>query len=316
MQNNLILYFIAVALLLFGLGFLFDIFAPIRYRRMIKKMEKEQKRPTNKKSISSIVSYYSGQKEFIMIEEMNDAKKILNETERSGEFAKVCFQCVLFTAIGAFIGFLLKSVLATAILGIMFFMIPLWRLKIYRSKYRKYMTAQLESTTSLITVSYIRCNSFIQAVEENIDQISPIVRPKFQHFLDECKVNVSLKNCVRNLRDSINNDLFHEWCEIVIKTLDNSEMKEALLPICEKYTNLKIVQDEVDSEVLGALAEYVIMMIFMVLCYPLVYILNTDWFAYYSTLPGKVVIAYTLIVLFISIIRMITVMTPVEYEYD
>jgi hypothetical protein len=220
----------------------------------------------------------------------------------------------IFTAAGALIGLVLRSVIATAVLGIMFFMIPLWRLKLYRNKYRKYMTAQLESTTSLVTISYIRCNSFIQAVEENIDQISPIVRPKFQKFLDECKVNASVKNCVRNLRDSIDNSLFREWCEIVLKTLDNSEMKEALLPICEKYTNVKIVQDEIDSEVLGSLAEYIIMMLFMLFCYPLVWFLNAEWFAYYSTFPGKFVVGYTLIVLFFSIIKMISVLQPVDYD--
>lgn len=311
---QIILLILALVFLCVGIALTFDIFAPIREARRRKAIEKSRT-PDGKRSLSSTVSYYSGKKDFIMVEEVNDAKKILDETGRSAEFAKVCLQCVIFTAAGALIGLVLRSVIATAILGIMFFMIPLWRLKLYRNKYRKYMTAQLESTTSLITVSYIRCNSFIQAVEENIDQISPIVRPRFQKFLDECKVNASVKNCVRNLRDSIDNALFREWCEIVLKTLDNSEMKEALLPICEKYTNVKIVQDEIDSEVLGSLAEYVIMMIFMLFCYPLVYFLNAEWFAYYNTFPGKFVVGYTLLVLFFSIVKMIGVLQPVEYDH-
>ena len=311
MQITLLI--LALVFLCVGIALTFDIFAPIRDYRRRKAIEKS-KTPDGKRSLSSTVSYYSGKKDFIMVEEFNDAKKILDETGRSAEFAKVCLQCVIFTAAGALIGLVLRSVIATAVLGVMFFMIPLWRLKLYRNKYRKYMTAQLESTTSLITVSYIRCNSFIQAVEENIDQISPIVRPKFQKFLDECKVNASVKNCVRNLRDSIDNSLFREWCEIVLKTLDNSEMKEALLPICEKYTNVKIVQDEIDAEVLGSLAEYVIMMIFMLFCYPLVYFLNAEWFAYYNTFPGKFVVGYTLIVLFFSIVKMIGILQPVDYD--
>ena len=310
---QIILLILALVFLCVGLALTFDVFAPIREHRRRKAIEKS-KTPEGKRSLSSTISYYSGKKEFIMIEEVNDAKKILDETGRSAEFAKVCLQCVIFTAVGALIGLVLKSVIATAVLGLMFFMIPLWRLKLYRNKYRKYMTAQLESTTSLITVSYIRCSSFIQAVEENIDQISPIVRPKFQQFLDECKVNASTKNCVRNLRDSIDNSLFREWCEIVLKTLDNSEMKEALLPICEKYTNVKIVQDEIDVEVLSTLSEYFIMMVFMLACYPLVYFLNKDWFAYYSTFPGKITVGYTLIVLFISIVKIIGVLQPVEYD--
>lgn len=310
---QILLLILALVFLCVGIALTFDIFAPIREARRRKALEKS-KTPEGKRSLSSTVSYYSGKKDFIMVEEVNDAKKILDETGRSAEFAKVCLQCVIFTAAGALIGLVLRSVIATAVLGIMFFMIPLWRLKLYRNKYRKYMTAQLESTTSLVTISYIRCNSFIQAVEENIDQISPIVRPKFQKFLDECKVNASVKNCVRNLRDSIDNSLFREWCEIVLKTLDNSEMKEALLPICEKYTNVKIVQDEIDSEVLGSLAEYIIMMLFMLFCYPLVWFLNAEWFAYYNTFPGKFVVGYTLIVLFFSIVKMIGVLQPVDYD--
>lgn len=308
-----ILLLIAVLLFIVGVFVTFDVSGPLRERRRRKKLEKQQT-DSGKRSISSTVKFYSGEKEFIMVEEVKGAKQILDETGRSAEFAKVCFQCVLFTAVGALIGLVLKSVLATIILGIMFFMIPLWRLKLYRNKYKKYITAQLESTTSLITVSYIRSNNFIQAVEENMTQIAPIVRPKFQAFLDECKINASVKNCVRNLRDSINNSLFHEWCEIVLKTLDNSEMKESLLPICEKYTNVKIVQDEIDAEVMGSLIEYIIMMLFMLLCYPLVYVLNKDWFAYYSTLPGKLCVAYTLVVLLISIVKIIGVMQPVEYD--
>lgn len=311
---NILLFIIALIFLCVGIALTFDIFAPLRAARRRKALE----RSTNadgKRSLSSTISYYSGKKDFIMVEEVNNAKQILEETGRGAEFAKMCLQCVIFTAAGALIGLVLRSVIATALLGVMFFMIPLWRLKLYRNKYRKYLTAQLESTTSLITISYIRCSSFIQAVEENIDQLSPIVRPKFQKFLDECKVNASVKNCVRNLRDSINNALFKEWCEIVLKTLDNSEMKEALLPICEKYTNVKIVQDEIDAEVLGSLSEYFIMMIFMVACYPLVYFLNTEWFAYYNTFFGKFIVGYTLLVLFISIVKIISVLTPVEYDH-
>ena len=65
---------------------------------------------------------------------------------------------------------------------------------------------------------------------------------------------------------------------------------------------------------LGSIAEYVIMMIFMLFCYPLVYFLNAEWFAYYDTFFGKFVVGYTLLVLFFSIVKMIGVLQPVEYE--
>lgn len=305
----IILFFVAIGLFIVGTILTFDVFGPLR-----RKLNFTVQDTSGKRNIASTVDYYSGKRDFIMVEEVNSAKRILEETGRGSEFIRVCFQCLLFTAAGALLGLVMQNIIATAVLGLMFFMIPLWRLKLYRNRYKKYITAQLESSTSLITISYIRCNNFIQAVEENVGQISPIVRPKFQRFLDECKINASVKNCVRNLRDSIDNSLFKEWCGIVLKTLDNSEMKESLLPICEKFTNVKIVQDEIDAEVMGTLMEYIIMILFVILVYPLVYVLNTDWFAYYSTFFGKMCIGYTLIVLFIAIIRLISAMQPVEYD--
>ena len=196
----------------------------------------------------------------------------------------------------------------------MCFMIPLWRLKLYRNKYRRYLHAQLESCTSLITTTYIRNNDICKAVEENIDQLSPLIKPYFEDFLSESKINPSLKNCVRNLRDKINEPIFKEWCETLIRTLDNTEMKETLLPVANKYSVVKVVQDELDSETYSSLIEYVIMAAMCILAYPLVFLLNRNWFAYYQTIAGHFVIGYTLLVLFFSIIKFISVLTPVEYK--
>lgn len=309
----ILLFILAVVLLIAGLAITFDVFAPLRARRYEKELKK-RKTKHGKKNIASTVEYYSGKRDFIMIREINEARKTLDETNRSSEFTRLCFQCLLFTGAGALIGIAMRNIPATAILGVAGFMFPLLRLKLYKNKYEKYMTAQLESTTSLITISYIRCNSFIQAVEENIDQISPIVRPKFQRFLDECNVNPSVKSCVRNLKNSINNLLFKEWCDVVLRTIDNSEMKEALLPICEKYTTIKIVQDEIDTEVMGSMMEYIVMVLFMICVYPLVYILNKDWFAYYSTGFGKIVVSYTMAITLFAVIKMISILKPVEFD--
>ena len=281
-------------------------------------MEEQLKREINgdKKSLSSTVEYYTGKKEFVLVREVEGARKILYETGQGEDFGRVAIQCVVFTAVGALIGFAIQSIIAVAILGLMGFMIPIWNLKLYSNRHKKYLAVQLENATSMISMSYIRSNNFILAVEENLDQINPLIRPNFQKFVDETKINASVKNCVRNLRDSINDALFHEWCEVVLKTLDNSEMKEALLPICTKYTNVKIVQDEIDEGTHAAIVEYVIMMLFVVCMYPLVWFLNKDWFAYYGTFPGKIVIAWSLIVLFFCIIRLITLLTPVDYEKE
>lgn len=268
-----------------------------------------------KRSLSDTVDYYQGKRGFIVTEEIKGAKAILDETGRSAEYHKTVLTSCILEVGGFFVGFfVLDNIVAAIAMMAGLFMVPLWRLKLYRNKYRKYLAAQLESATSLITTSYVRNNDIVAAVQENTEQLPPIVKPYFQSFLAECKVNPSIKNCVRNLRERIDDNIFKEWCETLLHTIDNSEMKEALMPICKKYSSVRIIQDEIDLETTQAIMEYFVMMAIMICVYPMVWVLNKEWFSYYSSIAGKISVGYTLFVLFFSLAKLIGVMQPVQYR--
>ena len=267
-----------------------------------------------KRTLSEIVDYYRGKKGFFLVREVNTAKSILGETGRAKEYGKTIISCVLLSMLGASIGFLLKNVVAIGVLSVGFFLFPIWRLKLYRNKYRKYLAQQLESGLSLVTASYIRCNDITIAVRENVDHMSSLLQPYFRDFLTETEINPSLKNCVRDLRDRINDSIFKEWCEMLLRTLDNAEMKESLLPIIAKYSSVRIVQDEVDTELSSAMIEYIVMMGFAVFVYVLVYMLNKEWFEQYYTFGGQLVMGYSLITLLFSVAKLATIRKPVQYK--
>lgn len=316
-------FIIILALIIFivGIFFAFDIPGAIKARAAARAeataRENEEGTGENrpkKKSLSANIAYYKGGRGFFLQEELLNAEKILGETGRASEYRHLVFSCVLCSCAGALFGLIIGNLPAIIILAAGMFMIPIWRLKLYRNKYKKFLSAQLESSLSLITTSYLRTNDLILAFQENVEQSSTLVRPYFRDFLSETMINPSLKNCVRNLRDKINDNIFKEWCNEVLRTLDNSQMKEALIPIVEKYSTVRVVQDQIDSEVGSAIVEYVIMMLMSVVVYPMVYFLNKDWFAYYNTFFGQFIVAYTIIVLLFSITKLIGVGTPVEYR--
>lgn len=318
MPVTLILLIVGLVLFLIGTALAFDVFN-IFHRKRKTKEERERDYMMivygqKKRSLSELVDYYRGKKGFYLTREVNTAKGILGETGRAKEYGKTIAACVILSMAGAAIGFALKNVIAIVILAVAFFMIPIWRLRVYQNKYRKYLAQQLEAGLSLITSSYIRSNDIIAAVDENVAYLSPILQPYFKDFLTETKVNPSVKNCVRDLRDRIYDSIFKEWCEMLLRTMDNSEMKESLLPILAKYSSVRIVQEEVDTELSASLAEYVVMMGFTIFVYILVYLLNKEWFEMYYTFGGQLVVAFTLIVLFYSIIKLITVRRPVQYR--
>lgn len=313
-----ILIVAVIALFVAGLIFLFNLFGKKKKGLTTVPSEEaalDEEKTDGKMSLSDTVDYYHGKKGFVLTEEIKGAKAILDETGRASEYPKTIATSCVLACIGIVVGnFILGNIIAGVIMAVGLFMIPLWRLKLYRNKYRKYLAAQLESATSLVTTSYIRNNDIVAAVEENMEQLPTLVKPYFQAFLAECRINPSIKNCVRNLRERVNDSIFKEWCETVVHTLDNSEMRESLLPICKKYSAVRIVQDEIDLETANAIMEYAVMMGIMVFAYPLVWVLNKQWFDYYSTIAGKVCVTYTLFVLFFSVAKLVGVMQPVQYK--
>lgn len=291
---------------------LFDIFSLWHEKPEIKLTDKSFKR--QKQSLDNIVAYYKGDKGNYIAREMSNAKNILQATRRTSEFYKTIASCVVFAIVGAAVGFLLKNVFAIVALAFGGFMVPIWRLKIYYQKYQKYLSMQLESSVSLITTAYIRTNDIIEAVEDNIENISDLIRPYFEEFLTEYKINPNMKRCIRNLQNKINEPIFKEWCETLIKSYENSEIKENLLSTVEKYSAVRIVQDDLDAETSSALIEYIIMLVVMVAVYPMIKILNSEWFHTFSTLPGKICVGYSIIVGIYSIKKIIDLTAPVQYK--
>lgn len=288
------------------------------YDRLVKEEKKNMALTEfqRQKSISEKVDYYEGRKGSFVDRKDSETRAILRETGRTGEYVGTVITCLVLGAAGTVGGtLLLKNAVAGICVGTGLALAPTWRLKAYRNRYRKFVSAQLESATSMITSSYIRSSDFIGAVKENLDRLSPIIRKPFSRFVTEAGVDPGLRNCVRDLRDSISDNIFREWCETVIRTLDNSEMKEALLPVCQKYSSVRIVQDEIDAEVASETVSYFVMLAMVPGAYALVWLMNRDWFAYFTTtLAGKGCVALSFAVILFSVIKLIAVMQPVEFR--
>ena len=312
MLDNIIIA-ISTILMCGSMILLFDIFSIWH--------EKPQKKDTTffdfsnqKQTLVNMVAYYKDDKEFYFKKEFSNAKNILKVTRKTNELPKTAFLCVACAGIGASIGFLLGNPFAIGALAFGGLMAPLWRLKLYYQKYQKYLAMQLESCVSLITTAYMRTNDIIESVEDNVENLSDIIRPYFEEFLTEYKVNPNMKKCIRNLQNKINDPVFKEWCETLIKSYENSEIKENLLGIVEKYSAIRIVQDDLDTETSSALVEYVIMLVAMVGVYPMVKIINDEWFLVYSTFPGKICVGFSIVVGIYAIKKIIDLTSPVQYR--
>lgn len=279
-----------------------------------KQLDKQLLSNDESQSLEGKINDLTGKKPMYLVRQINEARDILNDTNRGSEYRKTVVSCIALAAVGCVIGIAVQNIILIPVLAFFLFMVPIWRLKKYKITHKRYLNQQLESGLSLVTAAYVRSNNLIQSVEENINSFSPLIKPAFAEFLAEYKVDPNLPKCIRNMRRKINEPIFQEWCDAVIKAYENATMKETLLPIVSKYTTQKTVQDELDAETSATVMNYVVMMVAIPFMFLLVRFALPQWFDYYSYFGGKIVIALAVLTLVYAISRLVVFMMPVEFK--
>lgn len=272
-----------------------------------------------KRTLKSTAEAYGNKQKkhrFFVAAEIASARELLKETKKEKGYTRMIASCVVLSIVGILAAvFLLKNMIAVPVLGIVGMLIPIWQQKLYRNKYEKYVDVQLESAVSLVTTSYIRGNNIIEAVKENISSFDDIIKEPFERFVAETAINPDITDCIKNLQASFKNSIFYEWCDVLIKTYENSEVKENLVAVAKKFSTVRIIQSELDAETANTLSDYIILILTVIAIYPLVWLVNKTWFAMYlNTVAGHVCVVISCVVVVYAVAKVISLLRPVKFE--
>lgn len=247
---------------------------------------------------------------------IKETKVILKATNKEGAFATIIILSFALMVLGAFIAVALDNLLLLPVLAIGFALLPFWYVKFTAIRWKKELNNELETALSIITTSYLRSDSIITAIDENINYINPPVYDVFKAFLTQTKlINSNIKIALANLKPRIDSSVFHEWVDAVIDCQEDKNLKSVLTPIVSKLSDMRIVSAEVDYLLYEPVKEFTSMAILLVGNIPLMYFLNKDWFhALLFTLLGKVVLAICGLALFVSLAAVVRLTKPVEYR--
>ena len=197
-----------------------------------------------------------------------------------------------------------------------FAMIPFLVMRGQISSYDKSIQQELETALSIITSSYLRSDNLPAAVEENLPYIKPPLREIFEGFLTEVRtVSANVRECIRHLERKIDYDIFREWCETLMDCQNDGTLKDTLMPVVNKLTDVRIVNGEMRSVMASARGEYLTMVGMVFANIPMLYLINRDWYAaLMDTVPGKIVLAICGAVILITGICMMKFTKPVAYR--
>ena len=303
--------FIAFLAMIAGLFLLFNI-SPIALAESLANPIKRRKPTMRQKILSSQrVKKLKGIRLTIY-----ETRSVLEITGRQERFGLLCVLSLAFMAFGVLIALSINNVFMIPVLAVGFAMLPFWYILFTATSFRKHLNAELETALSIITTSYLRSESIITAVEENVSYLNPPIVQVFESFLAASKlINSNLKYALHELKGRLYNDIWDEWLEAVIACQEDKTLKTTLVPIVQKLSDMRIVSAELDYLLYEPVKEFVTMAILLVGNIPLIYFLNKSWFhTLIYTIPGKVILAICTVAIFVGLAAVIRLTRPIEYK--
>ena len=248
--------------------------------------------------------------------ESYEIEQILKATGREGKFESVKTFAVIGFAVGCLAALLLGNAFLVPVLGLAFAYIPVFYIRATAGTYKKQLNSELETALSIITTSYLRTEDILTSVKENIGFINPPVRAHFEEFITESElINANTVSALNRLKLKIPNVIFHEWVNTLIRCQSDRTMKNTLLSSIQKFSDVRVVQSELDSSVASIKREAFMMMGLVAINVPLLYVINHDWFnTLVYTLQGKVTLAVCAAIVLFSFVRIMKLSAPIEYK--
>lgn len=248
--------------------------------------------------------------------ELNRIRDALEQTGKGGQFSIACAASFVLMILGCILAIMIDNAFLIPVFAIAFAMIPFAYAKRTVNYYDNHIKEELETSLSIITTSYVRTDDIVTAVKENMQHLKPPVKEIFAGFVAEnMMISADIKQSIRHLKEKVSNSIFDEWCDTLIACQDDRTLKDTLMPIVSKLTDVRIVNNEIKGMLVAARTEYFMMAAMVVGNIPLLYFLNKDWYAalMYTTL-GKIVLAVCGLAIIVTAMLMFGFTKQVEYR--
>ena len=249
----------------------------------------------------------------LSLERMRNA---LEETGKGKQFSAACAAALLLMVVGCITAIAIDNMFMIPVLAVAFAMIPFAYLAKTISLYENQVRQELETALSIITTSYIRSDNLVSAVQENLSYLKPPIKGIFEGFVTETTViSPDIRQAIYHMKEKIKNSIYEEWCDTLIACQNDRNLKDTLMPVVSKLTDVRLVNNQLKTMLSEARREYFMMVCMVLANIPLLYCLNKDWYdALMNTVFGKVVLAICGVVIIVTAIRMNKLTKPIEYK--
>ena len=246
---------------------------------------------------------------------LTHTREALRAAGEEKRFAKALFASVFLSVCGIPLAILIGNLYLAPVFFISLAILPFVIVRKSIRLYDKSIQQEIETTLSIITSAYLRTDQIVSAVEENIIYLKPPLKDLFLRFLAEVHmVSSNIPECLQHLKYQLENDIFREWVDTLIACQFDRSLKDTLMPIVGKLTDVRIANGELRTMMASAKGEYFAMVGIVVANLPLLYFMNREWYAaLMHTEPGKIVVAVCGTIILITGLLMSKYTKPIDY---
>lgn len=243
------------------------------------------------------------------------SKKTLIISDKGNQFPVYCIISFAGAIAGILLGSLLGNPYVMPVFAIGFAYTPFLIVRLLSYSYQRKLNAELETALSIITTAYQNNENFVAVVTENLHYIKHPIRKVFDEFVFQVEINPSVATVVQAMSLKIVNDTWHEWCDTVTLCQSNKTLRSTLNPIINKFSDIRIVTEDLSYELYDPLKELVIMSSFLLLTPAFIFFASKEWYDLFMHTPvGQIIFAIDMAALFLCLHAGIIHSRPVEYR--
>ena len=245
---------------------------------------------------------------------VHDAKEMLIASGMEKKITAYKWAAVIMVALGLIMGFALSNALAALALAVGLGCSPLILIRIRTGDYLRNLNEKLESSMSIVTNSYISSGDLIGAVESSLSLLPAPIKNIFIQFYNETQlIDSDVVKALRHMRERIDNRYWRDWCDVLIQSQRDRQMRYALSGIVSRLSEMRRAQMETDTIIRKQMSDYIITVLIVLGSIPLMGVMMPDWYRMLTDTPaGKITLAAILAAVFATAIWVAQLYRPVE----
>ena len=251
----------------------------------------------------------------IFIRVWSDTKKLLCKTGKSSLYTAVIAMSVILPVIGAMISIAANNIYLLPVAVVIGVYTPPLLILSRKGSLIRGLNDAVNHAVGVISNTYIETEDIVMSFKDNLAMLKePVKTPCYEFVAEASYLQANIPMALGHLKEKVESDPFHEWCDILVGCAENKDLKYVLPVISDKINDMTHVQAELDTVLEHESVQFrEITVISILLCAAMPLLQPVWWQDLISNAIGKITVTIAVLIIFFAWAAKVRITRPI-YE--